>query len=243
MAVTDPSAKAEPAYVRVANALRQAITDGALEPGDQLPTEHELMAEHGVSRTTIRKALDQLATANLVRRHQGLGTFVAPQGLSHGLGDLRSFTEVMRDRGMDPGIHDVSVSIDLEAPIEAREHLRSSRIWLVSRTRTGDGRPFCTQDSWLPDPLGSLIEAGELQDRQSLYALLSEVGGVAPDEATEIIRAEAADALDARRLQVARGTPLIVIYRWTQDRRGLPIEYTRSASPGDRYEYVIKLQG
>lgn len=243
MAVTDSRAKVEPAYVRVANALREAIASGSLEPGDQLPSEHELTEQHGVSRTTIRKALDQLVTANLIRRHQGLGTFVAPQGLSHGLGDLRSFTDVMRERGIDSGIHDVSVSIDLEPPLEAREHLRGSRIWLVSRTRTGDGRPFCTQDSWLPDQLGSLIEASELEDRQSLYALLGDVGGVAPDEATEIIRAEAADAVDARRLQVARGAPLIVIYRWTQDRRGLPIEYTRSASPGDRYEYVIKLQG
>lgn len=242
MAEADSSARVDPAYVRVAKALREAITTGSLQPGDQLPTEHELTKEYEVSRTTIRKALDQLASANLVQRHQGLGTFVAPQGLSHGLGDLRSFTEVMRERGFDAGIHDASVGIDFDSPLEAREHLRSSRIWLIARTRTGDGLPFCTQDSWLPDPLGSLIDADELEERRSLYALLEDVAGVAPDEATEIIRAEAADAIDAQRLQIARGTPLIVIYRWTQDRRGLPIEYARSASPGDRYEYVIKLQ-
>jgi DNA-binding GntR family transcriptional regulator len=234
---------ARPAYLQVADALREDISVSRLGPGDQLPSEHQLMARFAVSRTTIRKALDQLTAANLIRRHQGLGSFVAPQGLSHGLGDLRSLTQVMRDRGLEPGIREVSVKLDHYPPLEAREYLRSTDLWCVARTRTGNGRPFCTQDSWIPADLAATIDANELEARQSLYALLKEVAGAVPDEATEIIRAEAATTSEAQRLEVEPGSPLIVIYRWTQDHRGRPIEYARSASPGDRYEYVIKLQG
>jgi DNA-binding GntR family transcriptional regulator len=232
-----------PAYAVVAQSLRQDIQNGRFAPGDRLPSEHELMATHQVSRTTVRKALEQLVAANLVQRHQGRGTFVAPQGLSHGLGDLRSLTEVMHDRGLEPGIRNVRVGPDRRAPSEAYEHLRTHEVWCISRTRTGDGVPFCTQDSWVPKHLGTAIDADELTARQSLYALLREDLDAVPDEATEIIRAESASDEEAGRLEVPPGSALIVIYRWTQDHRGLPIEYARSASPGDRYEYVIRLQG
>lgn len=236
---TQPS----PAYARVAEALRAEITNGRLAAGDQLPSEHQLMATHGVSRTTVRRALEQLAASNLVRKHQGRGTFVAPQGLSHGLGDLTSLTQVMLDRGLTPGICCVDVNPDSDPPLDAREFVQSDRIWRISRTRTGDDRRFCTQESWLPDELGRLIDPRQLEERQSLYALLRDVADVPPAEATETIRAEAACEKEAQRLEVPAGSPLIVIYRWTQDRQGRPIEYARSASPGDRYEYIIKLQG
>lgn len=232
-----------PAYARVAEALRTEIADGTLTAGDRLPSEHQLMATYGVSRTTVRRALAQLATANLVRTHQGRGTFVAPQGLSHGLGDLTSLTQVMLDRGLTPGICCVDVNPDPDPPLDAREFLQSERIWRASRTRTGDHRRFCTQESWLPDELGRQIDPRQLEERQSLYELLRDVADVPPAEATETIRAEAAGTDEAQRLEVPTGSPLIVIYRWTQDRQGRPIEYARSASPGDRYEYVIKLQG
>lgn len=240
---TDSGPRRPPAYAKVASFLRKQIEDGRYAPGDQLPSEHELMAAHRVSRTTIRRALEQLVAANLVNRHQGRGTFVAPQGLSHGLGDLRSLTQVMRERGLEPGIFDVRVGPDRRAPSEAYEHLRTHEVWCVSRTRTGDGMPFCTQDSWVPEHIGARIDPATLVERQSLYALLREDVDAVPEEATEIIRAEGASAKEAERLQVATGSALIVIYRWTQDHRGVPIEYARSASPGDRYEYVIKLQG
>lgn len=234
---------AVPAYQRVAHALRAEITAGRWHAGDRLPSEHDLMRTHAVSRNTVRQALDVLASSNVIRRHQGRGTFVANQGLSHVLGDLRSFTQVMRDRGLEPGIGDVSVAVDSNAPVEAREFLRTEQVWRIGRLRTGDSRPFCVMDSWVPDHIGSKIDEELLRRRQSLYAVLVDELGAALHEATETIRAEAATPSDAQALDVAEGTPLITIYRWTSDNRGLPIEYARSASPGDRYEYVVKLQG
>lgn len=231
-----------PAYQRLARGLREEIEAGAWKEGERLPSEHELMRAHAVSRNTVRQALELLAAANLVSRHQGRGTFVAPQGVTHVLGDLRSFTQVLRDRQLEPGIRAVRVDVDHQPPPEAREFLRTSRVWRASRVRTGDGRPFCRMDSWLPDHLGVKLDPSELERRQSLYSLLRDLD-VTLDQATEIIRAEAASATDAALLEVTPGTPLITIYRWTSDHRGLPVEYVRSASPGDRYEYVVKLRG
>lgn len=226
----------------MADALRADIESGRLAPGDRLPGELTLTETYGVSRNTVRQALDVLAKTNLVRRHQGRGTFVAEQGISHVLGDLRSFTQVMRDLGMSPGIRDVRLAHDPEPPRAARDFLPGSHLWLAQRVRTDSNRPFCLMKSWLPDAIGAALDAPGLRDRQSLYALLHDALGVTPREATETIRAEAADAESAEALRIPRGTPVLTIYRWTSDHRGQPIEYVRSVSPGDRYEYIVKLQ-
>lgn len=230
------------AYQRVSDSVRDAISAGIWKPGDQLPTEAELMREHGVSRNTVRQALAHLEMSNLVRRHQGRGTFVGEQGVSHLLGDLRSFTETLRDLDMIPGISDLRITVDEHAPEEAKKFLPGTHLWVVERLRTADGRPFCRMQSWLPDAIASALTPDHFSKNQSLYAQIETVLGIKPAEATEIIRSEKATPEDAKALEVPRGTPLLSTYRWTSDHRGQPIEYVRSVSPGDRYEYVIKLR-
>ncbi|SDS50193.1 transcriptional regulator, GntR family [Jiangella sp. DSM 45060] len=231
-----------PAYQRVADSLRADIEAGRWQPSTKLPSEHTLAQTFEVSRTTIRQALDVLESANVIRRQQGKGTFVAAQGVSHVLGDLKSFTDTLRELGKQPGIRDVSVAIDDDPPADAATFLRGSRIWCVERVRTADGRAFCRMQSWLPDALAAGIAEDELLARQSLYALLADLADERPAEATEVIRAEAASAEDSVALGVPKDTPLLSIYRWTSNHRGAPIEFVRSASPGDRYEYVIRLK-
>lgn len=229
-------------YQRVARALRAGIDEGRWRPGDKLPSEYELVQEYGVSRNTVRKALDGLANMNIIRRVQGKGSFVAEQGVSHVLGDLRSFTEILRALGKVPGIRDISVEIDPQPPAEALEFLPGSTAWLVQRTRTADDRPFCLMQSWLPDAVGARIPIEAFSETQSLYALLDSRLGLRAVEATEMIRAEAASRADAQALDVPTGFPLLSIYRWTSGPGGTPIEYVRSASPGDRYQYIAKLK-
>jgi len=233
---------APPAYSRVASALQTDIEGGRWRTGEQLPTEVELVERFAVSRNTVRQALNVLLARNLVTRQQGRGTFVAPHGLSHLIGGLTSLTDVLRERGFEPGTEHVTVAIDTEPPIDAIEHLQSPTIWRVSRLRTADGRPFCNMTSWIPDNLGRQLSAQRLTEMGSLYHILSRDLGVLLTEATEIIRAEAATPLDAAELAIRRASPVIVIYRWVSDNRGRAVEYVRSAAPGDRYQYLAKLR-
>ncbi|MFH5824532.1 GntR family transcriptional regulator [Georgenia sp. AZ-5] len=230
------------AHQRVAELLREEISSGRWGPGTQLPGELELMGTYGVSRNTIRRALDTLSNANLVRRQQGKGTFVAEQGVSHVLGDLKSFTDIIADLGMQPGIRAVRVCVDPSAPDAARKFLPGAHLWLIERVRTANSQPFGFMQSWVPDALATAVTTEALTERQSLYRLMDETFGLRPSEATEIIRAEAATASEAQALEVPEGSPLLSTYRWTMDHRGQPIEYVRSASPGSLYEYVVKLQ-
>jgi len=232
-----------PAYHRVASRLRADIDEGRWKVGERMPTEVELASRFDVSRNTVRQALDVLHAMNLVRRQQGSGTFVAPHGLSHAIGELKSLTDVMLERGLHPGTAGVTVKPDPKPPVDAVDHLRSSSIWRIARLRTADGRPFCNMSSWVADEIGRQIEPESLTNGTgSLYRVLQDDCGVLLSEATEIIRAEAATADEAGALSVRRGSPLIVIYRWVSDNRGRPVEYARAAAPGDRYQYLAKLR-
>ncbi len=231
-----------PAYHQVANALRQRITEGTLGPRDRLPSEAELVEHFGVSRNTVRQALDVLHSANLISRQQGRGTFVAAQGLSHVIGELKSLTDVLLERGLQPGIREITITPDHRAPDDATEFLRTPNLWCVDRLRTVDGRPFCAMSSWVTHDLGSQLRPHHLAGQGSLYRCLSERFGVHLKEATEIIRAEAATRQEAKRLEIAPAAPLIVTYRWASDQTGRPVEYVRAATPGDRYQYVATLR-
>ena len=231
-----------PAYQRVATELRGEIDDGRWKAGDRIPTEVELSARFSVSRNTVRQALDLLHSMNLVTRQQGRGTFVATHGLSHVIGELKSLTEVMRERGFVPGTEGLDLVVDHRPPFDAAEHLMSSSIWRVDRLRTADGRPFCNMSSWLPDAIGRRLSVERLAEDGSLYRVLRDDLGILLSEATEIIRAEAATAPEASVLGIRRGAPVIVIYRWVSDNRGRPVEYVRAAAPGDRYQYLAKLR-
>lgn len=231
-----------PAYQRIAGTLRVDIERGRWKVGERMPTELELCAQFAVSRNTVRQALDILDTMNLVSRQQGRGTFVAPHGLSHLIGELKSLTDVLRERGFVPGNQRIKLSVDFRPPIDAVEHLASSRIWRVDRIRTTDGRPFCDMSSWLPDYVGRRLTVERLIADGSLYRVLKEDLGILLSEATEVIRAEGATAEEASALSIRRGTPVIVMYRWVSDNRGRPVEYARAAAPGDRYQYLAKLR-
>lgn len=236
------SPAAPPAYHRVASALRADIDGGRWKVGERMPTEIELAARFDVSRNTVRQALDVLHSMNLVRRQQGSGTYVAPHGLSHAIGELKSLTEVMRERGLRPGTEAVVVEPDPDPPIDAVEFLQSSSTWRISRLRTADGRPFCHMKSWVADDIGRRLTTKRLNAQGSLYRVLQEDFEILLSEATEIIRAEGSTAVEAAALSVRRGSPVIVIYRWVSDNRGRPVEYARAAAPGDRYQYLARLR-
>ena len=231
-----------PAYQRVASALRADIDSGRWKAGERMPSEAALVRQFDVSRNTVRQALDVLHAMNLVSRQQGRGTFVAPSGLSHVIGELKSLTDVLRGRGFVPANEGITVTPDPDPPMDAVEHLASSTIWRVDRLRTADGRPFCNMSSWLPDDLGRFLDVADLLEKGSLYRVLREELGILLSEATEIIRAEAATASEASALSIRRDATVIVIYRWVSDNRGRPVEYARAAAPGDRYQYLAKLR-
>lgn len=223
--------------------LRQAIADGTYGVGDQLPTEPQLMEHFGVSRITIRSALDYLERDHLIERGSGRGTFVRTPIVEQPVHTLAGFHEDMRARGLRPTSHTRLVELRI-APDDVRHLLDAPRRALyIERALHADDAPMALQRSWLPEWTlagGAPFAVAEL-DANSLYDLLDARSGTRPQRAEETIEAAVADAAVAAELGIEPGAPVLVAHRLCFDVRERAVEYVDVFYRADRYRYRVDL--
>jgi GntR family transcriptional regulator len=212
-------------YAQIVSEIEQAIADGRLGPGDRLPPERELAVEHGVSRMTVRQALQTLESRGLLRRSIGRsgGSFVAQPKLERDLGTFSGLSEQLRRQGVEAGARVLSAR-------EADGELE------IVRVRLADGEPFALERSRFPaERFDGLLE---LDLTGSLYELLADRFDAAPVRAVERIEPVLADADEADALGVEAGTPLMLVDRTAYDAGGLVVETARDVFRGDRTRIV-----
>jgi GntR family transcriptional regulator len=209
-------------------------------PGQPIPSERELMTSYGVSRATVRKAIDGLVADGLLQRTQGLGTFAVRPRLETNL-HLASFSQDMRRRGLSPATR--IVSIGLEQPtVAASEWLglaAGEPAWRLIRVRLADGVPIAHEDGWYPSGLIPALDRRPLAEA-SLYQLLGQDYGLWIDKAEQTVWTEPAGPELAVRLAAVEDSPLLV-FRRLSSASGVPVEYVVSHYRGDRYQVHMTL--
>lgn len=231
-----------PLYVQVRQAILDQLALDDVGPGDKLPTERALQERYGVSRATVRNALDLLERQGYVVRTQGVGTVVARAKIEPDISQLTSFTEDITTKGMRAGSTTLEVALVRPPPL-AREQFGltdDDRVWYVQRLRCADGEPVGIHDLYLPPTLEFAPHA--LQRMASYYALLRERHGIEPVRAVQRFTARTADAHAAALLHVAEGAALLAIQRFTYDACERAIEYVDLIYRADRYEYRVELR-
>ncbi|MCA0296495.1 MAG: GntR family transcriptional regulator [Actinobacteria bacterium] len=219
--------------------LRELLI-GMVVPGQSIPSERELMATYGVSRATVRKAIDGLVADGLLQRTHGLGTFAVRPRLETRL-HLASFSQDMRRRGRNPSTRLISVTL-AEPPSEAAAGLGIEpgvAAWHVVRIRLADDEPIAHEDGWYPAHLLPGLDQRDIAGG-SLYEILGHSYGLWVDHAEQTLWGEVADPDLARQLATATTTPLLV-FRRVSSAGGTPIEYVVSRYRGDRYQVHMEL--
>lgn len=226
-----------PLYLQLESRLRDALAHGQFRPGEALPAEREFARELGVSRITLRRALERLESLGLVLRRHGSGTFVAGR-VEQGLTGLTSFTEELRSRGRLPGTHWAERGLDGASPEEALALGLAplAPVARLERVRLADGEALALERATLPASL--LPDPAAVEG--SLYAHLA-ARGLSPARAVQRLRAAAADARVAGLLGIAAGAPVLFIERLSFLPGGAVLEFTRSHYRGDRYDFVAEL--
>lgn len=230
-----------PLYYQVANVLRHGILDGAYQPGERLGTEAEMCERFGVSRITLRQALDTLGREGLIQRRRGVGTFVAtvlPQVASI------SFTGYLEDLFAQTQLttaNDVQIDRVPADEIVARALgvEDATTVVRIERVRWLSGEPLAHTVSYLPVVVGAEITADDLR-QQSLMFLLEHKLEVRLEEAIQSIRAVLASAEMAGKLAIQEGAALLQVER-TARAAGRPVEFVLTHYRGDRYEYTVRL--
>lgn len=227
-----------PKYAQLRAALvAMATTD--LRPDDALPSERELMSRYGVSRATVRRAIDAMVTDGVLHRIQGKGTFVSRPRLESDL-HLASFSQDMKRRGLAPST--AILTLELDSPTNevasALELPRRGRAWHLERIRFANDVPIALEDGWYPHQLLPDLDHQDLSG--SLYALLSRHYGLTIDHASQTLWGETADPPTVRRLKAPTHAALLV-FRRVSSAGGTPVEYVVSRYRGDRYSLHMEL--
>ena len=234
-----------PYYRQIEDWMRGRIRNGELRPGDAVENEIALAQSLGVSRITVRQALDNLANQGYLIRKRALGTFVAEPRKSFVLirPHLRSLTEEMADEGLKLTSKTLEQRVVFpEAEIQRQLQLADGdKVVLIRRLRSADGLPLCIETCYHPFAAFPSLAEMDLTD-QSIYELLEREYQRRPVTAKDTLVADTAKGEVARWLQIEPGAPLMRILRIAYDAQQIPIEYSYTVFRADRHQIVIEYQ-
>ncbi|MYU00957.1 MULTISPECIES: GntR family transcriptional regulator [unclassified Streptomyces] len=242
-------AKRQPKYQRIADELRDAIQAGQYRPGDRLPGENDLMADHGVARMTARQALGVLQSEGIVESRKGAGVFVRSfrplrrQGIQRlarsQWGEGRSVWSVDTE--------DRTLVVDRVRVVEqgAPEHVarvlgveEGEPVCVRSRRFVLDGKPVLLATSYLPAGLvaGSAVTQ-EDTGPGGTYARLAELGS-GPVHFREEIRSRMPTAAEVEQLKLPTGTPVMLVCRTAFTAEGRAVEVNEMTL--DSASYILE---
>jgi len=233
-----------PLYHQIETNLRDLISHGQLAPGQMVPSEWELARLYGVSRLTVRRALDELVRQHWLSRKHGVGTFVRQPFRATIAAIKLSFTEQMKAIGRKPSSQPLGNTV-IPAPLNISQALKvpqDSPLNKISRLRLADNIPVLYEVVYL-----SLIRFPELDKHEwtpddSLYQLLREKYGVLVSGLDHTIKPTRLTREQARHFGVRAGLPALIseIVAFAID--GSPVEYSFSVSNGDKGEFYFRFR-
>jgi len=207
-----------------------------------LPSEADLEEMFGVSRATVKRALENLARRGLLERRRALGTRVTRPQITEDLARLSSYTEEMEAKGLTIRTQVLEVKLRLPKD-DIAEKLRlqpRERSLVVKRLRgTNELFPVVLLQTDIPARFG-ISESEDFSS--SLYRIVEVKYHIPIEGAEETISAGRATAEEASRLQIARGSSVLIMERLTYTSGSEPLEFVRAVYRPDRYQFSIRLR-
>lgn len=230
-----------PLYHQLKRILIEYIQKNSLEPGEPIPTEAELQATYRLSRTTVRKCLEELEHDGVIRRQRGKRSVVARPRVEEFLPRLVGLTEQQEQRGSVVRSKVLTCKwINPTKKLISKLALHNDeKVLHMIRLRYIDDEPVFFSESFLPESIG--LDVGD-DFSGSLFKLLQEKCGIRVQESDTIIEATVAKDVEAGHLQIQVGAPLLKTTRIHYAEGERPIEYLRELARADRYRHQVRLR-
>lgn len=225
-----------PYYEQIVSQIRELIKEQKLVEGQTFHSEGEVARMLGISKMPVRQAFQKLRSEGLLVIARGKRPVIGSGKVPWNFQELRGFSEEMRRRGLQPSAK--VLSLELREPegevAQALKIPAGERVYCLRRLRYVDNQPVAVVTSYLPASIFPGIDKQNLEN-QSLYRIFEHGYGRRLQWAEEVIGAAAVTADDARVLQAAAGSAVLLIKETTYDSHEIPIEYSVSVLRGDRY--------
>ncbi|MFP3511900.1 GntR family transcriptional regulator [Peribacillus sp. SIMBA_075] len=230
-----------PIYFQIEEQIKRQIENGEFQAHDALPSEREYAEQFGISRMTVRQAINNLVNDGYLYRQKGRGTFVADKKLEQQLNGLTSFTEDMKARGLNPSSKLLSFEIiPANKKIASELHISlHAPVYEIKRIRLADDVPMALETVYMSANLikGLTEEIINL----SLYQYVENYIKLKIDYASQTLESAIASELEVTHLAIPKDSPILFIQRNTFLIDGTPLEYVKSAYRADRYKFTITI--
>ena len=213
----------------------------ALAAGDAIPSERQLTVDLGVSRLTVRAALDELVREGYLVRKRGSGTFVNEPKVAKGM-TISSFSDDMRGRGLTPGSRTLEFqTVAAGARLGRILHVSPSEpVVTVKRLRLANGEPMAVELLHVRGALFPGLSATDLE-QNSFYELLEHRYRIAMVGGSQTVEPTVTNEEESQLLGVPLHSPALLFERITRSESGEIVEFTQSIYRGDRYRLVSEL--
>lgn len=238
----ESAGKSGPKYAQLINELRNLLQELQSSAENCLPTERELCERYGVSRVTVRRALEELEKAGKIYRIQGKGAFVRREKFQQPLVHLSSFSEDMKARHMTSSSRILAVETVLasERVAENLQVEEGSPVLLLKRLRLANNVPMALETCYLNYSVGCVVKKF-IADDLSLYEIMVRECGVKPVTANQSIEVGLLQSWEQSLLGGDVPAYALCMTRQSMDESGRAIEYTESKYRGDSYSYQIHI--
>jgi len=232
-----------PLYTQIRETLRNRILAGTYKSHECMPSENELVAAFGVSRVTVRQALNDLKSEGLIFKIHGKGTFVAKPKAVQNLMRLEGFGEAMSRRGHETfsrvlGHQLMRAGKAVGKRLQLRER---DEVMEIRRVRYLDREPVSLDVTYVPAAIGERLVREDLP-RRDIFVILENDYGIALGNADLQIESMAADAELGPLLHIPEGTPILKIERLTYTADGRPLDFEYLHYRGDAFQYRMQLE-
>ncbi|MDO5132820.1 MAG: GntR family transcriptional regulator [Eubacteriales bacterium] len=228
---------ATPLYQQLVESIKEQIASGKLKENDKLMTEQEFSEAFGVSRITVRKAMELLSDEGFVVKKQGIGTFVASKKLNRVVDSIMSFTETCEMNGSKASAELLSLEWK-KASVSIAKHLgvrEGDRILCIRRIRSCDGWKVMLEENYFPEKYGYLLNE-DLSG--SLYNLLRSHGTI-PMHALKTVAICFPMRKEQEALEVSESQPLLLHNDTVMDADRNVIHYTKLIINPEHYTLTI----
>jgi DNA-binding GntR family transcriptional regulator len=229
-----------PLYRNVSEQLMAAVGDGRLSPGHALPGEHALCEQFGVSRITVRRALDDLVQRGVLERRRGVGTFVSPE--SSGAWRVQ-LTGVLEDV-LTPSDHEIVAEATREPPAEVLRFARlapGTRLKVYEAVNRVGGAPLVHISYYFPPDIAQHLSAEKLKGPSLVVNTVERALGCQFDFAEQVVEPMIASKAIARTLGISAGAAVLRAIRAYYDTTGRLIEILDAAYHPENYRYTATL--
>jgi GntR family transcriptional regulator len=233
---------AQPAYLKAQEAILAMVEGPDFAPGDKIPSERVLSEKFGISRMTLRRAVDNLVRLGVLERRSTSGTHVAAPNVVRPLDGRHAYSisQIVESSGGAPGsrllfFESAAASQKLAENLEVAA---GAPLIAIRRLRTSNGVPFCVETSYLPAERVPGLAAADLLENASLYGLLRERFGIQVGGRQGVISVAPIGAQDAALLGLEPDTAALLYRSIVSDRQGKPIEHMISVNHPQRVMFT-----